>query len=264
MAEANSRIDDAWQSYFSERCHPDVEALARAYPERRSLYVDLVDLYGYDSEFTVALFDAPGRYLRRAVAVLCDGYDAFDHVNVRVTNNPALFQLSDLGASHLHELVTVEGVADSVDPVGATAAVAAFECGACGEAVEVRPYGVDIPTPRHCGQCGEGGTMGFRPDRSTFVDLRRVSFGSSPEDDEDGSGSRSVDVFLADDLADAVAPGDQFLATGVVRPVRAGPSNRFDLCVDGIAVSEERSAIDDRSLTEVIQSRWESTTADPE
>jgi len=46
--------------------------------------------------------------------------------------------------------------------------------------------------------------------------------------------------------------------TGVVRPVRAGPSNRFDLCVDGIAVSEERSAVDDRSLTEVIQSRWES------
>ena len=65
-------------------------------------------------------------------------------------------------------------------------------------------------------------------------------------------------MFLADDLADAVAPGDQFLVTGVVRPVRTDPSNRFDLCVDGLAVSEERSAVPDRSLTEVIQSRWES------
>lgn len=262
MAPASSQIDDTWRSYFSERCHPDVAALARAYPDRRSLYVDLVDLYGYDSAFTVALFDAPGRYLRRAVAVLCAGYDAFDHVNVRVTNNPALFQLSDLGASHLNELVTVEGVADSVDPVGATAAVAVFSCDACGEAVEVRPYGVEMLTPRHCSECGEAGAMRFRPARSTFVDLRRVSLGSSPEDDEDGSASRSLDVFLADDLVDAVAPGDQFLVTGLVRPVRAGRSNRFDLCVDGIAVSEERSAVDDRSLAEVIQSRWESTSAD--
>jgi len=147
MAPASSRIDDTWRSFFSERCHPDVAALARAYPDRRSLYVDLVDLYGYDSEFTVAFFDAPARFLRRAVEVLCDGYDAFDHVNVRVTNNPALFQLSDLGASHLQELVTVEGVADSIDPVGAMAAVAAFACDACGEAVEVRPYGVEMPAP---------------------------------------------------------------------------------------------------------------------
>ena len=183
MAPASSRIDDTWRSYFTERCHPDVAALARAYPDRRALYVDLVDLYGYDSEFTVDFFDAPARFLRRAVEVLCDGYDAFDHVNVRVTNNPALFQLSDLGASHLQELVTVEGIADSIDHVGATAAVAAFACDACGEAVEVRPYGVEMPAPRRCSECGEAGTLRFRPDRSTFVDLRRVSFGSSPEDE---------------------------------------------------------------------------------
>jgi len=262
MAQANSRIDDTWRSYFSERCHPDVEALARAYPDRRSLYVDLVDLYGYDSEFTVALFDAPGRFLRRAVAVLCAGYDVFDHVNVRVTNNPALFQLADLGAGHLHELVTVEGVAASVDPVGATAAVAVFECDACGESVEVRPYGVRLSAPHHCDECGGSGTVRFRPGRSTFVDLGRVSFGPSTE--EDGDDPRTVDVYLADDLVDAVAPGDGFLVTGIVRPVRAGPSNRFDLCIDGLAVADERTDVADRSLAEVIQSRWESMSADPE
>lgn len=258
MDAPDSSIDDAWRSYFSERCHPDVADLVADYPDRRSLYVDLVDLYGYDAEFTVGLFDAPGRYLRRAAEVLCGGYEGLDHVNVRVTNNPALFPLADLGADHLGELVTVEAVADSVGPSGATAAVAAFECHACGALVETRPYGVRLSAPRHCEACGGEGTLELAPTRSSFVDLRRVSIVPPGE----GAESRSIDVFLADDLVDAVGAGDQFLVTGVVRPARAGQSNRFDLYVEGVTVAEERSAVEDRSLAEVIQSRWESTSGE--
>lgn len=258
MDATESWIDDAWRSYFAERCRPDVEALVRAYPDRPSLSVDLVDLYGYDDEFTVALFDEPGRFLRRAVEVLCDGHDALEHANVRVTNNPALFELGDLRARHLHELVTVEGVAASVGPVGATAAVAVFECNACGAEVEQRPAGVRLSPPGRCVECDGVDALAFRPDRSTFVDLRRVALAPPQEERADDATPRTVDLFLADDLADAVAPGDGFLATGIVRPVRAGPSNRFDLCVEGLSVTDERSPVPDRSLAEVIQSRWES------
>lgn len=251
-------IDSTWQSYFSQRCHPDVAALANHYPDRRSLYVDLVDLYGYDAEFTVALSDAPGRFLRRATGVLRDGREAFDHVNVRVTNNPAMFRLGDLGTRHLHELVTVQGVAESLGSIQATAAVAVFECRHCGEAVDVPPCGVRLSEPRRCESCDGDGAFEFRPGRSTFVDLRRVSFAAPRDERDDAADPRTLDVFLADDLVDAVHAGDQFLVTGIVRPVRVGPSNRFDLCVDGLTVAEERSAVEDRSLAEVIQSRWES------
>lgn len=258
MDASDSWIDDAWRSYFGERCHPDVEGLVRAYPDRRSLHVDLVDLYGYDDEFTVALFDEPGRFLRRGVEVLCEGYDALEHANVRVSNNPALFELADLRARHLGELVTVEGVATSVGPVGATAAVAVFECRACGAGVEQRPYGVRLSPPGRCGECDGVETLAFRPEQSTYVDLRRVELSPPPEKREDGAAPRTVDLFLANDLADAVAAGDRFLATGIVRPVRVGPSNRFDLSIEGITVADERSPVPDRSLAEVIQSRWES------
>lgn len=258
MDAADSGIDDVWRSYFEERCRSDVENLAEAYPDRRSLHVDLVDLYGYDDEFAVAFFDDPGRYLRRAASVLCAGHDGFDYVNVRVRNNPSLFRLADLGAGHLHELVTVEGVAESVDPAGTTAAVAVFECEACGAGVEQHPHGVRLSTPRHCGACDRAGALAFRPARSTFVDLGRVEFTPPHDERADGESPRTVDLYLADDLSDAVDAGDRFLATAVVRPVRVGPSNRFDLCLDGVAVAEERRPVPDRSLAEVIQSRWES------
>lgn len=260
MASSHSRIGSTWRSYFSQRCHPDVATLAADYPDRRSLYVDLVDLYGYDAEFTVALFDAPGRFLRQAATVLGEGHEAFDHVNVRVTNNPALFPLADVRSRHLHELVTVQGVAESLGPPEATVANAVYECHRCGATVDVRSWGVRLSDPRHCEECEGDGTLHLEPERSTFVDLRRVSFAEPPEDRVGRTPPRTIDVFLEDDLVDAVAAGDQFLVTGIVRPRCVGPSNRFDLYVDGITVAEERSAVEDRSLAEVIQSRWESVT----
>jgi DNA replicative helicase MCM subunit Mcm2 (Cdc46/Mcm family) len=175
-----------------------------------------------------------------------------------VRTNPALFELGDLRARHLHELVTVEGVAASVGPVGATAAVALFECHACGAEVEQRPAGVRLSPPGRCVERDGVDTLAFRPDRSTFVDLRRVELAPPHDERADGADPRTVGLFLADDPADAVAPGDGFLATGVVRPVAAGPSNRFDLCIEGVGVTDERRPVPDRSLAEVIQSRWES------
>lgn len=257
MTGSDGDVRETWRRYLAERCAEDVSDLLDRYPERRSLSVDLVDLYDYDAAFTVDLFAAPERYLRAAAAVLRERGDAVEHVAIRVVDNPAMLSLESLRARHVTELVTAEAVVESVGPVGAAAAVAVFACPACGGEVATWPLGVRRPEPPACGECDAGLPLAFRPDRSAFVDCQRVAVGAPDADD----GAPTVDLFLTDDLVDAVGTGDRFLVTAIVRPLPSGPSNGFRLALDGLGVAEERSAVADRSLAEVIRSRWESTQA---
>jgi replicative DNA helicase Mcm len=178
-----------------------VGALAEAYPERRSLTVDVIDVYDYDEELVTALFDDPTHVLRQASDALRELRDAFGRVHVRVENNPELLGVDRLGAPHVHELVTVEGVVASVDAVETTAVKTVYECPNCNGSLVTRPLGIQLDEPHRCERCVRDGRFDLRHDRSTFADLQRVTFAQLPEDrpDDGAEDPRTVPVYLADD-----------------------------------------------------------------
>lgn len=243
-------LRERWRDLYRTR-QEDVRRLVEEYPERRSLYVDLVDLHGRDPEFAEALFSDPDRVLSRGGAVLVDRYDGLDWVNVRVENHPGLIAADAVRSRHVDELVTVEGTVVELGPVGARLGRAVYTCRGCDHDVRRYATGIESPKPARCPECGD--EFSLRPSASQFVDVQRLGIRAE--------GGGRLDIYIDDDLVGAVELDQQVLATGVVRLDRREAKALFDfyltvLSVD-IAPPEVDRERDDEEIQDLIQERWE-------
>lgn len=256
-----SVLEDRWRSFYREECDDEVAHLTAAFPDERSLYVDVIDLYEFDDEFARALFADPEAVLAAGRAALASRDEGLGRVNVRVTNHPGLLGVDRLRARHVSELVSVEGVVTDTGPVGARVASAVFACGRCGERHrEARP-GLRLRPPATCPVCGAADSFRLRRPESTFVDVQDLELSDRDGLERDEEAARSVAVFVDDDLVDTVTPGQSVRVTGVVGLDRRGDANRFEHYVDAVTVSEEpspgrREASAADALKSMIESRW--------
>lgn len=265
MPGDRGELRDAWNQFYRSSAEPAIRELLDAYPQERSLEVDVLDLYEFDESFTRGLFSHPDRYLAAGAEALRGLNDTFNRVNVRLTNHPGLLGIASLRSRHVSELVTVEGVVGAVDPVQATASTGVFGCERCGHRVERRARR-RVATPSRCGECGAVDSFRLDFDRSTFVDVQRLEL-EAPAEGRRGDGpSASIDTVIDDDLVGTVSAGDRLLVTGVVRLESQGEAGRFDFYLEANAIDEEPGEVPTESsdvsteLQEAIQSRWELLT----
>ena len=258
-------LRETWRAFLAEACRDEVHELAEQYPRERSLYVDVLDLYAFDGDFTTALFAEPDRYLRAGAAVLRELGDPFERVNVRLTNHPGLLGIDGLRSRHVDELVTVEGVTAEVAGVQSAVEVAAYRCRECGETERRRLAGL-AATPGRCGACGTAGALDRDVEGSTYVDVQRVRLERPPDGRAEEGPRAAIDALLDDDLVGTVGPGERLLATGVVRLQPADAPNRFDFYLDVVSLDEEPGEVsaagEDISgeLQQAIESRWQLLT----
>lgn len=265
MSRDGADLRETWSRFYHSNAEADVRRLLEAYPQERSLHVDVLELYEFDESFTRALFSQPDRFLQAGAEALRGLNDALNRVNVRLTNHPGLLGLESLRSRHVAELVTLEGVIAAVDQIQVTATPAVLGCQRCGHRVE-RDSGRRSAAPGQCPECGASDSYRLDHGRSTFVDVQRVDLEESSADRHGGEGTPSIEALLDDDLVGAVQVGDRVLATGVVRVAPRTDSDRFDFYLDVNAIDEEPgrppSTTGDVSteLREAITSRWELLT----
>ena len=265
MSGDRGDLREAWNRFYRSSAEPAIRELLEAYPQERSLEVDVLDLYEFDESFTRGLFSHPDRYLTAGADALRALNDTFNRVNVRLTNHPGLLGIGSLRARHVSELVTVEGVVGAVDPVQATASTGGFGCDRCGHRVERRARR-RVETPTRCGECGAVDSFRLDFDRSTFVDVQRLELEAVAENQRGDAPGPSSDTVIDDDLVGSVSAGDRLLVTGVLRLEGQGRSGRFDFYLEANAIDEEpgeapREPGDvSNELQEAIQSRWELLT----
>lgn len=249
-------LSESWQSYFLNRCQTDVEALAEVFPSRRSLYVDLIDLHEFDSELCQSLFDTPDRVLSAGTAVLRDITDISRPIHVRVENNPHQCPVSAIQARHLHDLVTVEGVVESVASVRMTATRAQYDCPACDASTARSPAGIEVDAPARCDACGWDGQFTFRPTRSQFVDVQRLALAPPPDTRREGPRSHALSAYLADDLVGAVTEDERYCLTGILRVHQTDRSAQFSPYLDSLNVHEERDRFSPDDPETALDSYW--------
>lgn len=265
MAGDGTDLRDQWGRFYRAKSEADIRRLIEEYPQDRSLYVDVLDLYEFDESFTRGLFSDPDRYLRAGADTLRDLHDSFNRVNVRLTNHPGLLGIDGLRSRHVSELVTVEGVVAGVGEIQSSVTDAVYECERCGHRVHHGPR-YRLSAPGGCTECGADGSVVLDHERSTFVDVQRVDLQTPPDSRPDEDDPASIEAVVDDDLVATARPGDRLLATGVVRLERESDANRFDFSLDVISLDEEpgegRLETDDVSteLREAIASRWELLT----
>lgn len=250
-----------WDRFYRAKSQTDIRRLVDEYPQERSLYVDVLELYGFDETFTQELFGNPDRFLEAGAEALSDLHEPFDRVNVRLTNHPGLLGLGAVRSRHAFELVTVEATVTEVHAVQSAVSEAVYACEQCGSLVRRRP-GPRLRPPHQCGDCGADGPFDLRHDRSTFVDVQWIEL-EALADESGGNSPAQLDAIVDDDLVGTAGSGDQLLATGVVRLDGDEAANRFDFYLDVNSLSQEpresRPPVEDISneLQEAIQSRWE-------
>lgn len=265
MSDDRADLRETWRTFFGEAYRDDVGQLAERYPQERSLYVDVLDLYEFDNEFTTALFAEPDRFLRAGAATLQELADPFERINVRLKNHPGLLGIGGLRSRHVAELVTVEGVTAEVDGVQSALETAAYVCGACGETERRRVAGRPMAA-RRCGSCGTAGALELTRESSTYVDVQRVRLESPPEGRGEEGPPAAIDALLDDDLVGTIGPGERLLTTGVVRLEPAAAENRFDFYLDVVSIDEEPGEVPaagegiSGELQHTIESRWELLT----
>lgn len=265
MSGDGGDLREAWSRFLRLTSEEAIGELLNAYPRDRSLYVDVLELYEFNESFTRGLFSKPDRYLRAGAEALREMDDTFDRVNVRLTNHPGLLGLENLRARHVDELVTLDGVVESVDPVQAIPNPAVFGCQRCGHAVQRRSRG-RVERPGDCPECGARESFQLAVDRSTLVDVQRLRLEAPPAGNRSETDpTAAIDVLLDDDLVGTVGVGERLLATGVVRVESRTDSGRFDFYLDANAIDEEPVGVqetDDVSaeLRNAITDRWELLT----
>lgn len=247
-------LDSRWRSYFGTRQGGEPAADR---PEAPSATIDLVELYSADPELAQAVLDRPARVLEAARSALRAVTGSAAPVRLRVENNPHLCGVGEVTARHLHDLVTVRGAVETVDPVGAVPVRARYRCPACDETRETTPDGLEPTEPARCDGCGRRGGFEFQPAASAFVDARPITLAATDEDGSERPDGGSLRAYVYGDLVDAAAEGDHVGVTGILRAREREGTPLWERYLDGLGVRAEREISPPTTLADTLDSHWD-------
>jgi len=245
-----------WEKFFNRYYLGDILALANEYPEKRSLYVDFVNIEKFDPDMAEELLEHPNRVFEVAEGALRNFALPIDKTlssaHLRVMNLPQKVSIRDLRSVHISKLIAIEGLVRMATEVRPKLLVAAFECNGCHETMYITQADGRFVEPYVCKneECGRKGPFKIKLTDSEFVDAQKLRVQESPEDLRGGEQPQTLDINTEDDLAGIVSPGDHVVLTGVLRSyqrvTREGKSTFFDIILDSVAIETP-----DKEFTEI-------------
>lgn len=145
---------DHFVKYFESKDY-GYNQIEKASIGRNYVYLDYQNLEKFHHELADDLLSDPDRVLSAAKNAVRDMPEVQDDVDVRIKNVSDIERqaISDLSSRDINNLVTVEGVIQSVSGVGSQIESAIFECTACGDRYEKEQETTKLKSPYKC-DCG--------------------------------------------------------------------------------------------------------------
>jgi replicative DNA helicase Mcm len=223
-AHVNHDLVGPFIQFYQENYQYEIEELVEDYPdEQRSLLVDYMELYGFDSNLAEDFLAEPSQMIEYAEEALRQ-YSAQDGVklgraHVRLYNLPQTTNLREVSSRHLNELIQVLGRVESSSRIESALVEGAFECQRCGTMTYIPQTVQDRSEPAECQGCERKGPFRLNQDRSEYVDRQTVRVEQRIQGTGDDTDVESVVVVLEDDLAGSVSLGDSVRVAGLVRKI---------------------------------------------
>ena len=207
---------------------------------RRSLVIDYHDLFGYPltRELAKDLHFNPEKHIAAAsqaikeiVLTLIGDLDSPEAAFVkypfhaRFENLPETISIRELHSQVLNRFVQIKGIVVRVSEVFARISKAAYRCKKCGEMYLIDLMRGEQDIPKVCQNCG--GSLIFDEENSEYINWQYIRIQELPEDLPPGAMPKHIEGELWDDLVDKVKPGDQIIATGVIKLQPATGSRRI-------------------------------------
>lgn len=233
MAHAeNTELIDTFEQFYRRYYSDEIGELAQKYPdEQRSLYVDWVDIYRFDTDLADDFLSQPEQvreYAEEALRLYNLPVDvSLGQANVRVKNLGRTTNVGDIRSRHVNTFIAISGTVETASEVKSEFKEIAFECQRCGTLTYLpqNPH-LERQKPHECQGCERQGPFQTNLDQSEVIDSQTIIVeqrhsGIGTDDD-----SKSIVVELIDDLAGTVMPGDTVKVNGVVHLEPEGEFNQ--------------------------------------
>ncbi len=266
-----------WQKFFEEQCKSDIETVAIAYPEKRSLYVDYWDIDKADPKLTEMLINQPYKAVYNAEEALKNIDVASENkleLHFRIINLPDTNRIivRKIRASHLGKLAAIEGLVKKRTEVRPKLQVGSFQCQKCGAVIRIEQEEDILKEPSECyedqGGCGRVSSFKLLTSLSSFIDSQKIEIQENPEGLRGGAQPERISVYLEDDLVGEIAPGDRVIVNGILHSMqrRRGTFRltSFDKTMDAISVESQELAFEEVEVTEEDEKEIIKLSKDPE
>ncbi len=207
---------------------------------RRSLVIDYHDLFGYPLTRELARdlhfnpekhIEAASQAIKEIVLTLVGDLDSSEVTFVkgifhaRFDNLPDTTSIRELHSQVLNRFVQIKGIVIRVSEIFARISKAAYRCKSCDEMYLIDLMKGEQAIPKVCPNCG--GRLLFDEGNSEYINWQHIRIQELPEDLPPGAMPKHIEAELWDDLVDKVKPGDQVIATGVIKLQPASGSRRI-------------------------------------
>ncbi len=217
---------EVWKEFVENYCKDKISEIVSKYDEdgvsKPSIEIDVKNrlrnfLYSRNLE---DLFekkpDQVIKMIKSAVKEICKVHMDIRDLNVRFINLPKRFLIKNLNHRFINRFVSVEGIVRKVFEPKPVLRYAVFECPSCGRRYEREVEGGFVQRPFKCEVCNERNLI-LNVDESELTDIQKIQIQDLPENLESSEPPKLLDVYLYDDLAGKVLPGDKVIINGILR-----------------------------------------------
>ncbi|MBI5037065.1 ATP-binding protein [Candidatus Micrarchaeota archaeon] len=214
-------LEAAWEEFVHEELRPALLEVCADYPKRRSVNVDYSVLDNANRELAEKFTNNPDIVLKAgesAVKNYCRGITDKDvSIHVRVFNLPSVFETSiqNIGASHLDNILTCDGVVSYVTDVKPLMKMAKWQCIHCDSTYKTATEKTAVKPPSLC-TCGRRDFRLIEQD-SDFTNLQRAQIQELVEKIRGNAPTANIELWMEDDLVNTMVPGEKFIVTGILR-----------------------------------------------
>jgi DNA replicative helicase MCM subunit Mcm2 (Cdc46/Mcm family) len=254
---AMGSVTSRWQAYIKKECQSELQELSEQFPTHQSLYIDLIDLQDFDSELAQAVIEYPEKALARGRSVVRNISNIPQPVQLRVENNPHHCSVADITAENLYDLVTVEGIVESVGQINAKPDIAKYGCPGCTRTVTKTFQRITADSPTRCDGCGWDGEFELLPSKSDFIDIQELKLTPPEANRNNGPRSKPLQVYLDGDHVGVVDEGQRYCFTGILRALETHEGDIFMPYLRGLNIRKERDISPSTSPDTVLDSEWD-------
>ncbi|KAF6205854.1 hypothetical protein GE061_020028 [Apolygus lucorum] len=149
-------------------------------------------------------------------------------IQIRPFNVEKCRNMRNLNPEDIDRLITINGMIIRTSNIIPDMREAFFQCSVCHYPKTVEVDRGRIAEPTLCPKCNTGYSFNLVHNRSTFTDKQMVKLQESPDDMPAGHTPHTVNLFVHNDLVDAVQPGQRVSVTGIYRaiPIQVNPRMR--------------------------------------
>jgi replicative DNA helicase Mcm len=210
-----AKFDDFFDKYYKEA----VENLLLAFPQKRSLNVDVKELARFDPELAEELIERPDTILDAANESLASRFKDVnpEEVDVHVrffgqnVNQPLVM---DVGSSFIGKMIDLDCLVVKRSEIIPKVRIGVYKCGYCGALYKIRTDKDELP--ELCSECKRKSLRQVEED-SRFVNLQKIAMQDPLEKLRGNMPTWQLEAWLQDDTVNIVTPGDRIEITGILR-----------------------------------------------